>query len=234
MSRRKKQTDETLVIVILLIFASVVIGTLAEFIIPIMITCGILSLSVISLFILKRFAYPKIKQKIAMKKNGYENTTSTEIEINYKISDDLEGINLNSQKKPLLTDNEYNFYRYLAPIADKYGFCILSKVRIADLVEPTANIYKERSEYFHHFGKIKSKHIDFVLCDPNNLNVKLLIELDDKSHETTHGIERDKLVEEVYADAGYRLLRVYTPKLLEEKICRALDIKEEYKIKKTP
>lgn len=231
--RRRNNNLESIIYIFVIIFAIGIIGTIIEYIIPIIITCSIIGLSGIALFILKRYAYPKLKQKFAKPKNENDNATSIEYEIRYKMSDDLEGINLNYKKKPLLTDNEYNFYRYLAPIAHKYGFCILSKVRIADLVEPTASINKERSEYFHHFGKIKSKHIDFALCDPKNLNVKLLIELDDKSHKTAHGKERDQLVEEVYADAGHRLIRVYTPTLLEEKICRALDITEEYIIKKT-
>ena len=154
-----------------------------------------------------------------------------EQEVSYKFAEDLPAQNVNYRKKPLLTDHERKFYYSLAPIAKKYDLCVLSKIRIADLVEPTAHEYKERSDYFHHFGKIKAKHIDFALCDPENMEVKLLIELDDRTHETAKGRERDEFVEEVYKDTGYRLLRVYNTWSLETKIREVLGITEEYKIK---
>lgn len=157
--------------------------------------------------------------------------TSEEYETRYKFAKELPAQNINYRKKPLLTNHEYKFYCALAPIAKKYGFCVLSKIRIADLVEPTAHFYKERSNYFHYFGKIKAKHIDFALCNPENLEVLLLIELDDRTHETEKGRKRDEFVEAVYRDTGYRLLRVYDPWSLEQKIREALDIIEEYKIK---
>ena len=127
----------------------------------------------------------------------------------------------------LLTDHEMNFYRALKPIADNLGLSIISKVRMADLVKPTANYYRERSEYMSYFGKIKSKHVDFVLCDPDTLKVRLLIELEDRSHEANHVIDRDEFVENVYRNTGYKLLRTYTDWDLEKKIRDALGITDD-------
>ena len=176
-------------------------------------------------------AWDKFSSKNANNLEVQTHKPPAEYETYYKFADDLTSPNNNYRKKPLLTDHEYKFYCALTPIAKKYGFCILSKIRIADLVEPTAHVYKERSDYYHYFGKIKAKHIDFALCDPANLEVKLLIELDDWTHETAKGRERDEFVESVYEDTGYRLLRVTNNWQLEEKICDILDITEEYKIK---
>lgn len=129
--------------------------------------------------------------------------------------------------KELLTEHELKFYQQLKPISDKLNLSIITKVRMADLVKPTANYYKERSEYMSYFGKIKSKHVDFALCDPETLAVKLLIELDDKSHESKHSIKRDDFVGMIYRDTGYKLVRIYNNIDLEKKICKALDSTEE-------
>ena len=173
----------------------------------------------------------KQTQNTPKEEKTYQAQAPVTWEVRYKVAEDLPAENVNYRRKPLLTDHERKFYYSLAPIAKKYDLCVLSKIRIADLVEPTAHAYRERSEYFHYFGKIKAKHIDFALCDPADLEVKLLIELDDWTHGTAKGRERDEVVEEVYRDTGYRLLRVYDPWSLEQKIREALDITEEYKIK---
>lgn len=177
------------------------------------------------------YASPKQSTDTPKENKTYQAQAPVTWEVKYKVAEDLPAENVNYRRKPLLTDHERKFYYSLAPIAKKYDLCVLSKIRIADLVEPTAHAYRERSEYFHYFGKIKAKHIDFALCDPADLEIKLLIELDDWTHGTTKGRERDEFVEEVYRDTGYRLLRVYDPWSLEQKIREALDITEEYKIK---
>lgn len=124
------------------------------------------------------------------------------------------------KRKFLLTKREWNFYQALKPVADKLGLVVLSKIRMADLVEPVAN---NNSQYYQAFGKVKAKHVDFALARPENLYVELLIELDDSTH--TPGNERDAFVESVYAAVGYKLLRVRTDVGLEAIIKEALGIK---------
>lgn len=121
------------------------------------------------------------------------------------------------QRKYLLTKHEWLFYKELKPIADKLGFVVLSKIRMADLVEPIAG---NNSEYYRAFSKVKAKHIDFVLCRPENLYVELLIELDDSTHYA--GNARDAFVEKVYAQTGYKLFRTRTSENLEAGIIQAL------------
>lgn len=124
------------------------------------------------------------------------------------------------KRKMLLTKHEWAFYQSLKPIADKLGLVVLSKIRMADLVEPVAD---NNSTYYQAFGKVKAKHVDFALARPENLYVELLIELDDSTHEP--GNERDAFVESVYATVGYRLLRVWSDVDLEMSIREALGIK---------
>lgn len=126
---------------------------------------------------------------------------------------------LSYRRKYLLTGNELYFYLHLKPVADKLGFVVLSKIRMADLLEPVAS---SRKEYMSLFARIKAKHIDFVLCDPKNLYVKLLIELDDTSHLREDRQERDKFVDMVYEKTGYKLLHLFGTENIETKITEML------------
>ena len=124
------------------------------------------------------------------------------------------------RRKYLLTKNEWKFYQELKKVADKNGLHVLSKIRIADIVEPSPE--KDYKEWSRNFARIRSKHIDFVLAKPENLFVQLLIELDDTSHEKESAKQRDAFVERLYKDTGYPLLRVRNALGLEEKILSAL------------
>lgn len=112
-------------------------------------------------------------------------------------------------KKQFLTKNELEFYKDLRKIAIKYNFTILSKIRLADLLE--YNDYKD-------FNRIKAKHIDFALCDSENLNAIYLIELQDNSHKKQSRIERDIFVNSVLKNAGYKIFWVYNSSQLEQAI----------------
>lgn len=126
-------------------------------------------------------------------------------------------------KKNLLSNNELNFYKELKPIAEKLKLHIIAKVRIADFVDTEKGLsYFEKWEFL---SKITQKHIDFILCNPENLSPILLIELDDNSHETEKRKERDKFVEEVYKKAEYKLLRVRNADNIESKILECINKK---------
>ncbi len=58
------------------------------------------------------------------------------------------------------------------------------------------------------FGHINQKSVDFVLCDKAYISPKLVIELDDKTHERQDRIDRDIEVERILKDAGIPLLRL--------------------------
>lgn len=129
------------------------------------------------------------------------------------------------RRKFLLTKNEYWFYKSLKEIADKYGFAVLAKIRFADLVEVSAEA--DKKEYMKYFGKIKSKHIDFILCKKDNLYPELLIELNDSSHNKEDRIKRDEFVKKIAEKVGYKMVFVDGTQNLEETIIKALEIKSE-------
>ena len=129
------------------------------------------------------------------------------------------------RRKFLLTKNEYWFYKSLKEIADKYDFAVLAKIRFADLVEVSAEA--DKKEYMKYFGKIKSKHIDFILCKKDNLYPELLIELNDSSHNKEDRIKRDDFIKKIAERVGYKMVFVGGTQNLEETIIKALEIKSE-------
>ncbi len=133
---------------------------------------------------------------------------------------DIKDEKLPYQRKYLLTKNEYAFYKTLKEIAEKLGLTILAKVRLADLVD--VNSEAEGKEKLKYFAKIKSKHIDFMLCNKENLYPELLIELNDNSHKAEKRAERDDFVSRVLEKTGYKLLFVYGTGDLEQKINECL------------
>jgi hypothetical protein len=102
----------------------------------------------------------------------------------------------------LLTAAELKFYHVLKPVtAQQYD--ISCKVRLGDIINCT--------DYYWHKGygpKISSKHIDFVLYDPNTSEIILCIELDDKSHNRPDRIKRDKFVNNALSAANVPILHV--------------------------
>lgn len=122
--------------------------------------------------------------------------------------------NLPYKKKLLLTKNEWAFYKSLKPIADELGYSVLAKIRVADLVE--VNV-KDSKDFMKYFNKINKKHVDFILAKPENLQIELLIELDDNSHNSSQK-QRDDFVEALYKQTGYKLLRVKGAADLKDKI----------------
>lgn len=107
------------------------------------------------------------------------------------------------RKKYLLTKAEYSFYGILRKICETQNILICPKVRLEDIVEVTTkeNILKYR-------GYIRSRHIDFLLCD-NKLHVIAAIELDDNTHKTNKKvIATDEFKDKLFNTINIPLFRV--------------------------
>jgi hypothetical protein len=105
---------------------------------------------------------------------------------------------------PLFTPAERSFYGVLK-LACEDEAVVFGKVRIADILKPTKGL--NRSEWQIAFNKISAKHFDFVLCNPKDLSVIAVIELDDKSHSQPKQIKRDEFVESACETARLKLHR---------------------------
>ena len=127
------------------------------------------------------------------------------------------------KKDYLLSMAEKNFYWVLSQVANKNNVLLFTKVRLEDLLwipKGTENRFGERS-------RIKSKHIDFVLCDKENIKPLVAIELDDSSHSRPDRIDRDNFLDKALGVAGLPILHQkvqysYDPQELENNILAKL------------
>jgi len=98
----------------------------------------------------------------------------------------------------ILTNNELIFFRKLKIITDEYDLLIFTKVRLADIF---------KTNDYSSFGKIKSKHIDFIICDKETKPIKF-IELDDSTHNKKNNYENDCKKNEIFRSLNIEIFRI--------------------------
>lgn len=106
---------------------------------------------------------------------------------------------------PIMSPKEKSFYTAVKPIAYELGLTILCKVRLADLL----NVPKNISKYHTWFNHVKAKHVDFVLVD-NDLNIKVIVEVDDRTHSRDDRKQRDDFVDKAFGQLGIEVLHIYS------------------------
>jgi hypothetical protein len=121
----------------------------------------------------------------------------------------------------LLTNSEKKFYFILADILQD-RFFIFSKVRIADIVH-VPEWYKTYYWAIYWWNRIKSKHVDFLVCDKLSFEPLLVIEVDDPSHLQLDRKKRDGLVNFVFRKAHLPILHL-TDESLENREVLKLSI----------
>lgn len=103
------------------------------------------------------------------------------------------------QKEPhLFSPAERSFLGVLdQAVGNQYR--VLGKVRLADVIKVSG---VNGRGWQSAFNRIQSKHVDFVVCDANDLAIQSVVELDDQSHEraTRHG--RDEFLDKAFQAAG--------------------------------
>jgi hypothetical protein len=114
----------------------------------------------------------------------------------------------------LLSPSEIHFLRSLQ-LAAREDWLIFSMVRLADIIKVRPKTRKFQSWN----NRIQGKHLDFVLCDIETLDVKLAIELEDGVAQADHG-RRDRFVNTALAAAGVPLLRVKVQEKYETAVLR--------------
>ena len=114
----------------------------------------------------------------------------------------------------------------MKPIADKLGLIVFTKIRLADLLI----IDKNQQDFNKWFNRIKAKHIYFIFVD-NDYRIKMLVEIDDVTHNRPDRQARDDEVNEMFRQQGIEILHIktwgqrYGAEELETIITKALDIK---------
>jgi very-short-patch-repair endonuclease len=135
-----------------------------------------------------------------------------EVYVENNSDEDDENINYDTNdyfpyhKKTLLTDSEYEFFKNLRKAIEPFELSIITKIRMADLIGVNSDIGKQ---YMSYFAKIRTKYIDFALVNPDSMEIKFLIELDDKNHCAKNGVKKDAFVNKLLETTGYKLIRTY-------------------------
>jgi hypothetical protein len=115
----------------------------------------------------------------------------------------------------LLTPAERNFLSSLEA-AVRYDWQIFGKVRLADIVKVRPKTRK--SQWWQN--RLVSKHVDFVLCDVETMETKLVIELDDPTERHPDRHIRSRFIVQSLASAGIPLLRVQVEEKYETSLVR--------------
>lgn len=122
------------------------------------------------------------------------------------VKESAESDSLSYEKlESLFTPGECSFLGVLNQVIGESAV-IFGKVRIADVITPQKS--KNRSKWQKAFNKINSKHFDYILCDKTNFSVICVIELNDKSHNSSKCQLRDKFVEKACSSASLPLVTV--------------------------
>jgi hypothetical protein len=122
-----------------------------------------------------------------------------------------------AKKQYLLSKAEFSFYRVLCQ-ACAGSFVVCPKVRLGDLLY----VKKGADKPMGWINKINRNHIDFVLCNPQTMQVVAAVELDDSSHDSEKARQRDEVKNKACASAGlplfrFRAQRSYDPsKILQD------------------
>jgi len=114
----------------------------------------------------------------------------------------------------LLSPAEINFLRSLQ-WAVREDWLIFSMVRLADIIKVRPRTHKFQSWN----SRIQGKHLDFILCDLETLDVKLAIEVEDTA-AVLDGGRRDRFIDTALAAAGVPLLRVRVQEKYETAMLR--------------
>lgn len=99
-------------------------------------------------------------------------------------------------KQSVLSNKEKVMYGILEGYCKKNNLVLLAKIRMADFID-TIDI-GDRDIYDEALSNVWAKHVDFLICDPNDFRPKAAIEVDDSSHDSEDRQERDKFVDKVY------------------------------------
>lgn len=106
------------------------------------------------------------------------------------------------QRKYLFSRREKDAYWQLKGFTDAMSYQLFTKVRLFDLIEPIPGTRNYKGAQW----KIQAKHLDFVICD-KNLNVMVIVELDDDSHNRPDRQQRDYFVDTILSNNGYKVFR---------------------------
>jgi ssDNA-binding Zn-finger/Zn-ribbon topoisomerase 1 len=136
-------------------------------------------------------------------------------------------------KDVLCSPAERSFLGVLDNVVEK-SHRIFTKVRLADIVNVQSGLNASARQ--SAFNQISGKHLDFVVCDANDLSIIGVIELDDKTHRGKGRKRRDQFLDQTLESAGIPVLRIkaqstYSIKEISNSLDSAFNIGGEVQFK---
>lgn len=101
--------------------------------------------------------------------------------------------------KPIMTECERNFYNILKKLENEYT--IIPQANLASFIEKKTN-----NRYYNDLFR----NIDFAIFDKDLKKVLLLIEINDKTHDTIRRKSRDLKVRKICNDVNLKIITFYT------------------------
>ena len=105
----------------------------------------------------------------------------------------------------LVTPSELSFFHTLLGVVNDFYY-VVPQVHLSSLL----NHKTWGQSWKGALSRIQRKSVDYVICSRKELTPVCAIELDDPSHSEPDRIERDKLVESIFQEAGIPLIRIKT------------------------
>lgn len=111
------------------------------------------------------------------------------------------------KRTKLLTDAELQLFHFMENnLCQIDRITILAKVRLADIAEVDTRVTLKKE----FLWKITNKHVDFLICNKNTLDIICAVELDDYTHETQEAKDRDMFIMQVLDAVGIKTIRIRT------------------------
>ena len=183
-----------------------------------MITFIILCIIIVALVLVALTMKQKSKKS---NKNEKKSTLIQRCDLSKKISNStiLSKTTINNEKTeeiPVKTQHPYKIKKDLFSHAELSFLGILDraipaeyrvfgKVRIADLITP--DMRRDDKMFIAAFNQISAKHVDYVICERASLKPVIVVELDDKSHNTKKSRKRDEFVNKAFLSEKLKMIR---------------------------
>ena len=103
--------------------------------------------------------------------------------------------------KSLMTKYERYFYDILVELEDELNIKVIPQVNLASIINKDGN-NKYRNELF--------RNIDFGIFSKDYEDILLLIEINDKTHNSYNRRNRDIKVDKIVSSAGIKLIKFYS------------------------
>ncbi|EBP1405335.1 DUF2726 domain-containing protein [Salmonella enterica subsp. enterica serovar Javiana] len=110
------------------------------------------------------------------------------------------------ERKNFLTLRERLFFKKLSKQL-KPEYCLLSQVRVADIIKPVSRYPFGSKEYLALFRQISQWHVDFAILDKESFEIAMVIELDDKTYQQPKRKKRDEILNKAFQQSGVFIYR---------------------------